>query len=101
MRPVIQIVGSVTSGPWIILDQYTPTFNVNLNVQTGGSTCQVDYTDDDPFNVSSPAVHGQAVASGSTNSSTGLTVPHKAVRLTVTVFVAAATLKVTQVGLAV
>jgi hypothetical protein len=82
-----------------VLDQYANPFNVTYDVQAGGSTCQVDYTDDDPFNVASPVVGGQVVASAATNSSTSSQSPHKAVRLTVTAFVANATLKVNQQGI--
>ena len=101
MRPVVQTVSGVASGAWIVLDQYTPSFNATYNLQTGGSTCQVDYTDDDPFTVANPAVHGQVVVSSAANSSTSSTAQHRAVRLTVTAFVAPAVLKVTQQGLAV
>jgi hypothetical protein len=100
MRPVTQVVSSVASGPWIVLDQYTPQFNCTYDVLSGGSTVQVDYTDDNPFEVAVPAVGGQVVASASANSSTSSSAQHAAVRLTCTVFVAAATLKVRQQGIA-
>jgi hypothetical protein len=100
MRPVTQVVTSAASGPWIPLDQYTPQFNCTYDLVTGGSTCQVDFTDDNPFEVTNPTVHGQVVASAATNSSTNSAAQHAAVRLTVTAFVANATLKVRQQGIA-
>lgn len=99
MRPVVQTVTGVASGPWIVLDQYCNPFNVTYDVISGGSTVQVDYTDDDLFNTPVPAVGGQVVATAAANSSTSSQAPHKGVRLTCTVFVAAATLKVNQQGI--
>jgi hypothetical protein len=102
MRPLTPIVvGSAASSAWIPLDIYITSGQLKLDLTTGGSTCQVDYTDQDPFDPTlTLAAAGQLVASGSTNSVTNFAGPvPRAIRLTVTVFVAAATLRVHQTGL--
>lgn len=101
MRPLQPIVvTSVSSSAWVPLDIYTNNGQLKLDLTTGGSTCQVDYTDDNPFTVTNPVVAGQLVASGASNSVTNFVGPVPfAIRLTVTVFVANATLKVLQQGI--
>jgi len=101
MRPLNPIVvTSTTPSAWVPLDIYTNNGQLKLDLTTGGSTCQVDYTDDNVFNVASPVVGGQLVASSSSNSVTNFTGPLPfAIRLNATVFVANATLKVIQQGI--
>ena len=103
MRPLQPVVVSgVASSAWLILDQYLNVANLNIEVDAGGSTVQVDYTNDNVFNVAAPVVNPGGtplVASGATSTNTNTTQIPFAVRLTCTVFVAAATMKVTQHGL--
>ena len=102
MRPLVPVVlTGVSSSAWLPLDIYNTTGQLKLDVTAGGSTVQVDFTDDDPFNPAiSPAVAGQMVASGAANSVTNFVGPvPRAIRFTCTVFVANATLKVIQQGL--
>ena len=90
MRPVNQIINTVTSGPWIPLDITQNPFNAAVGCRVlAASTYQVDYTYDDPFDtVTAPTVFGQLtnIPVGSTaNKDQQLVAPVRAVRLTVTV----------------
>jgi hypothetical protein len=90
MRPVNQTVSTVTSGPWIPLDITQNPFSCSVGCRVlTGSTYQVDYTYDDPFDtVTVPVAFGQLtnMPAGSTaNKDQFLTAPIRAVRLTVTV----------------
>jgi hypothetical protein len=70
---------NVGSGPWVVWDAYTPTFNVSLygTVLSGAPTWSVEYTYDDPFglwlpaNIQSPRPLPFALMSGQTGSADG------------------------------
>lgn len=90
MRPVNQIVTTVTAGAWIPLDITQNPFNCSVGCRNlGGATYQVDYTYDDPFDaVTQPVVFGQLTnmpAGTTTSKDQQLQAPVRAIRLNVTI----------------
>lgn len=107
MRPTKIEVSSATSSPWIPLDHVQKEFNVGLQVvgtNTPSFTWAVEMTLDDVFDktitpvaIPVPTASGMDTGSGGTNEVGNLTIPCRAVRLTLSVYTSGtATLTVIQ-----
>jgi uncharacterized protein YgiM (DUF1202 family) len=103
MRPTSVTVGSQTSSAWIPVDYRQTNFNLGISVVSSGTnTWKVEVTMDDPYTTTPTAITAPSpldTGSGGTNEIGNITIPCRAVRLTVSAWTSgAATMTVVQGG---